>query len=107
MNGTHSDRKTGGRVSAMAQRTLLALLTVYKRWISPLLPPACRFHPTCSDYAAESIRTHGVVRGSGLALRRVCRCHPLSAGGFDPVPPRRAPEARHAPHSPFTMKEVQ
>jgi len=107
MSDTHSDRDQGGRVRDMLQRTLLALIAGYRRWISPLLPPACRFHPTCSDYAAEAIRTHGVLRGSGLAVRRVCRCHPLSAGGFDPVPPRRATERRDAPHSPFTMKEVQ
>ena len=58
----------------------------YKRWLSPLLPPACRFHPSCSEYASEAIEIYGVWRGSWLALRRLSRCHPFSKGGFDPVP---------------------
>ncbi len=65
---------------------VLALLRVYKRWISPLLPPACRFHPTCSEYAAEAITLHGLARGSWLAFKRLLRCQPWSRGGFDPVP---------------------
>jgi uncharacterized protein len=64
----------------------LALLTVYQKCVSPLLPPACRFHPTCSAYAAEAVRRYGVVRGGGLAVRRLARCHPLCEGGIDPVP---------------------
>jgi putative membrane protein insertion efficiency factor len=63
----------------------------YKRFVSPLLPPACRFHPTCSEYAAEAVAMHGVLRGGGLALGRLLRCNPWSAGGFDPVPPKAAP----------------
>jgi putative membrane protein insertion efficiency factor len=70
-------------------RLLIALLRAYKRWISPLLGPLCRFHPTCSVYAMEAIATHGALRGGGLAVRRVLRCHPLNPGGHDPVPPRR------------------
>lgn len=65
---------------------LIGLLTGYKSWISPLLPPACRFHPSCSEYACQAIEQHGAGRGLTLALRRVLRCHPFSAGGFDPVP---------------------
>ena len=69
-------------------RTLCVLpIRVYKYCISPLLPPACRFYPTCSDYAREAILTHGVVRGGYLALRRLARCHPLGGHGYDPVPP--------------------
>ena len=64
----------------------LGLLTFYKRCISPLLPAACRFHPTCSDYAREAIELHGVWHGTTLALGRLLRCHPFSRGGFDPVP---------------------
>jgi putative membrane protein insertion efficiency factor len=64
----------------------MAMLGVYQRCVSPLLPPACRFHPTCSDYASEAVRRYGVVRGGGLAVRRLARCHPLCAGGIDPVP---------------------
>lgn len=70
-------------------RLLILLLRGYKRWISPLLGPLCRFHPTCSVYAMEAIARHGALRGSWLGLRRLLRCHPLNPGGHDPVPPRR------------------
>lgn len=69
-----------------AARVATAILDFYKRAISPWLPPACRFEPTCSIYAREAIERHGFVKGIGLALRRLLRCHPLHAGGFDPVP---------------------
>ena len=91
----------------MLQRLLLGLISGYRRWLSPLLPPACRFHPTCSDYASESIRTHGPARGTVLAARRLCRCHPLSAGGFDPVPPRGEDHRGPAPVSSLATKEVR
>ena len=65
---------------------LLAMLTVYRRVVSPLLPPACRFYPTCSAYAAEAVRRHGALRGSVLSVKRLARCHPLCEGGIDPVP---------------------
>lgn len=68
-------------------RKLLTLfIKFYKAVVSPLLPPACRFLPTCSEYALEAIDKHGALKGSCLALRRVLRCHPLCEGGFDPVP---------------------
>jgi uncharacterized protein len=60
-------------------------LRFYKRWISPLLPSACRFHPTCSEYMMSAIEKHGVWRGAGMGLRRIARCHPFHQGGFDPV----------------------
>lgn len=69
----------------MKQATL-AILSGYKRWISPLLPNACRFVPTCSEYAMEAVERHGVLRGSWLAARRLLRCHPLARAGHDPVP---------------------
>jgi putative membrane protein insertion efficiency factor len=58
----------------------------YKRWISPMLPHACRFVPTCSEYAAEAVERHGALRGSWLALTRLLRCQPLARAGYDPVP---------------------
>lgn len=61
----------------------------YQLVISPLLGPRCRFHPSCSQYAIEALQTHGVARGTWLALRRILRCHPLHPGGHDPVPPAR------------------
>lgn len=66
--------------------TALLLLRGYKRFISPLLPPACRFEPTCSMYAMDAIMKYGVGRGSWMAMRRLCRCHPFHPGGWDPVP---------------------
>ncbi len=68
-------------------RTLLIfVIKVYKAVLSPLLPPACRFLPTCSEYALEAVKKHGALKGTYLALRRILRCHPLCEGGFDPVP---------------------
>ena len=63
----------------------IGLIRVYKLVISPLLPSACRFHPTCSEYMRDAIEKHGVLKGVGLGLRRLARCHPFHQGGFDPV----------------------
>jgi uncharacterized protein len=63
----------------------LWLLQLYKRWISPVLPPACRYVPTCSEYAMEAVERYGVLRGGIMAAWRVLRCHPLVKGGYDPV----------------------
>lgn len=62
------------------------LIRAYQWWIRPLLPPACRFAPTCSTYALEAIQRHGLIQGGWLSLGRLCRCHPYHPGGFDPVP---------------------
>ena len=70
------------------QRSLLRLIGLYRRAVSPLLPPACRFHPSCSEYASEAIATHGVSRGIALAAGRIAHCHPWCEGGLDPVPAR-------------------
>jgi len=63
----------------------IGLIRIYKLVISPLLPSACRFHPTCSEYMRDAIEKHGVLKGVGLGLRRLSRCHPFHQGGFDPV----------------------
>lgn len=65
---------------------LLALIRFYRAYLSPMLPPSCRYVPTCSAYALEAISRYGVRRGGWLALKRICRCHPFHAGGYDPVP---------------------
>jgi len=89
-------------------RILLATLAFYQRWISPavhsLSPGGCRYLPTCSEYAKGAIAIHGPVRGVGLALGRLLRCHPFARGGLDEVPPRRPQPHRHAvsPHEPLT-----
>ena len=101
-------------------RILLAMLEFYRRWVSPAIHSlgqggGCRFLPTCSEYASVAIATHGPVRGAGLAIWRVLRCHPFSRGGLDPVPPAtprskgeslRGPLAKngtdsHLPHEPL------
>ena len=70
----------------------------YKRWISPLLPHACRFVPTCSEYAMEAVERHGVIRGGLLAAGRLLRCHPFARSGYDPVPGAGASIARVHAH---------
>lgn len=67
---------------------LIGLLTVYRRLISPMLAPSCRFEPSCSRYALDAVRTHGALKGAWLAVRRLLKCHPFHEGGFDPVPER-------------------
>jgi uncharacterized protein len=69
-------------------RALMAAVAGYRRFISPLLPPRCRFEPSCSAYALEALRVHGAVRGLWLAVARIARCQPFNPGGYDPVPPR-------------------
>ena len=88
-----------GRPSVPA-RMLVGLVRGYQRWISPALPPTCRFYPTCSAYAVEALQVHGVVRGLGLASWRLLRCAPWHPGGVDPVPPPRRSDP--APRSPET-----
>lgn len=65
---------------------LKVLVRAYQLLISPVLPPSCRFTPTCSAYAIEALSKHGAVKGSWLAVTRICRCHPWNDGGYDPVP---------------------
>ena len=70
----------------LPRQLLAGLVRVYQRLISPLLPPSCRFYPSCSQYALEAVTRHGTLRGTWLAARRLARCHPFNPGGFDPVP---------------------
>ena len=67
-------------------RAIVLILRAYKRYVSPWLPPACRFEPTCSQYMAEAVERFGPAQGVFLGMRRLIRCHPFCAGGFDPVP---------------------
>jgi putative membrane protein insertion efficiency factor len=68
------------------KQTALTLIRFYQKAISPWLPPSCRYYPSCSSYAIEAIERHGFFRGGLLAAKRILRCHPFHAGGFDPVP---------------------
>ena len=68
-----------------ARHVLVALLRMYQRYISRWTPPTCRFQPTCSEYAVQAIGRHGALRGLGMTLGRLCRCHPFHPGGYDPV----------------------
>lgn len=76
----------------MLTKALQLPVRVYRRWISPLKPPTCRFYPTCSAYALEALEVHGPLKGSYLAVRRICKCHPFHPGGLDPVPPKAGSE---------------
>ncbi|WP_348675384.1 membrane protein insertion efficiency factor YidD [uncultured Abyssibacter sp.] len=76
----------------MIARTLILLIRLYQRLLSPLLPQRCRYTPSCSQYAVQALHAHGVLRGGILAIRRLARCHPLRPGGHDPVP------GCHLPH---------
>jgi len=67
-------------------RLIARLFDAWHAWVSPWLPRACRYQPTCSDYFAQALRKHGLARGASLGLRRILRCHPWQAGGSDPVP---------------------
>ncbi|MBC8450216.1 MAG: membrane protein insertion efficiency factor YidD [Chloroflexi bacterium] len=68
------------------KQVFLVLIRFYQRFISPALPPSCRFNPSCSEYSYEAIQRYGLLRGGWLSLRRIARCHPWNPGGYDPVP---------------------
>ena len=84
---TEADGQVAQARPSAAARVLMSLISGYRRFISPLLAPRCRFAPSCSAYALEAVREHGAPRGTWLAVRRIGRCHPFNPGGFDPVPP--------------------
>ncbi len=81
----------------MLNRMLRGLIRLYQLVLSPILPPSCRYLPSCSDYAIEALASHGVVAGLWLAARRIARCHPWGGSGYDPVPPA-APAGRRRAH---------
>ena len=70
----------------MAKKILLVLIRFYRKCISPLFPPCCRFYPTCSAYAMEAVTKYGAAKGGWLAFKRIIKCHPFHPGGYDPVP---------------------
>jgi putative membrane protein insertion efficiency factor len=80
----------------IAARALLFVLRVYKGFLSPIMPSACKFYPTCSQYAQEAVARFGARRGMWLALKRLSRCRPFHAGGVDPVPDADAPVDAHS-----------
>ena len=83
-----ADRTTPPRPTTPGARVLALPIIAYRRWISPVLPARCRFHPSCSAYALEALAIHGVWRGLGLTAWRLLRCQPFHPGGYDPVPPK-------------------
>ena len=97
-------------ITHLPAQALLGLIWLYKKLVSPVLPAilgqscGCRFHPTCSHYAAEAVRTHGAIRGAWLAARRLLKCTPLHPGGFDPVP---APGKLRRPPTCARMKNAR
>ena len=74
------------RLGEIPRRLVLLPIRGYQKFISPGLPPSCRFTPTCSQYALEAVSKHGALKGSWLAARRLVRCHPFNPGGYDPIP---------------------
>jgi putative membrane protein insertion efficiency factor len=74
-------------IKRLPSAVLMTFVRFYQLVISPMLGPRCRFHPTCSEYAIEALRVHGAIKGSWLTIKRLSRCHPMSPGGIDPVPP--------------------
>ena len=86
-------------MSRLFAALLLGLIGLYRRWLSPALPPACRYDPSCSEYAAEAIRSHGPWRGTWLAIRRIGRCHPYGGSGYDPVPGLASAHAHDVPNA--------
>jgi len=79
------------RTATVPARLFMVPITGYRRFVSPLLAPRCRFAPSCSEYALTALAEHGAARGLWLAVKRIARCHPFHPGGYDPVPPRVIP----------------
>jgi uncharacterized protein len=93
------NRESRALVSAAVVRLLVALLRVYQRFVSPVIPPSCRFYPSCSAYAVKALQVHGPLRGIWLTVRRLLRCAPWHPGGYDPVPRPGRPPGRSVAHT--------
>ncbi|WP_413162252.1 membrane protein insertion efficiency factor YidD [Capilliphycus salinus ALCB114379] len=78
----------------MINKIVVTLIKGYKMFISPLLPPSCRYQPTCSTYAIQAVERFGVIQGGWLAIKRILRCHPFHPGGYDPVPHKHSPKCK-------------
>ncbi|MEB3282857.1 MAG: membrane protein insertion efficiency factor YidD [Lyngbya sp.] len=76
------------------KKIVVTLIKGYKMFISPLLPPSCRYQPTCSTYAIQAVERFGVIQGGWLAIKRILRCHPFHPGGYDPVPHKHSPKCK-------------
>ena len=81
-------------MNKLLRRLAILQIRIYQKIISPLLPGVCRYRPTCSEYMAEAIQTHGIVKGLYLGTRRLLRCHPWGGSGYDPVPPKEKPDKK-------------
>ncbi|GAA1873410.1 hypothetical protein GCM10009836_63020 [Pseudonocardia ailaonensis] len=92
--------------TSLPARALIGAVRFYQRFISPALPPTCRFYPSCSAYALEAVQVHGAAKGTWLAVRRLLRCHPWHPGGVDPVPPR-TPAPNADPHDDSAEKREE
>lgn len=85
-NNDNRDAAAGTENLPPVRAIFVGMIRLYQRGISPLLPPACRFHPTCSEYTRQAIVRHGIFKGIGLGIVRLSKCHPFHPGGYDPVP---------------------
>lgn len=86
MDETTNKKRVVDRIKNIPKVLALGCITIYRRFISPLFPPTCRYVPTCSEYAIIAVERFGFVKGCWLALKRISRCHPFHEGGYDPVP---------------------
>lgn len=73
-------------ICSVPKRVAMALVGFYRKYISPMFPPSCRYVPSCSEYAMIALQRYGFIKGSWMAIKRICRCHPWHPGGYDPVP---------------------
>ena len=78
--------KYWGDSVTLGARIILGTIAFYKRFLSPMLPPSCRYYPTCSTYTQEAVSKYGALRGGWMGIKRISRCHPFHPGGYDPVP---------------------